>query len=43
MRDSGGPVDPSSPASVLQLRPHTTVILDGAAASRLTRRHDIGA
>lgn len=32
-----GPVSASCPASVLQLHPHVTVLLDDAAASRLTR------
>lgn len=32
-----GPVSASCPASVLQLHPHATVLLDPAAASRLTR------
>jgi glucosamine-6-phosphate deaminase len=32
-----GPVSASCPASVLQLHPHATVLLDAAAASRLTR------
>ena len=32
-----GPVSASCPASVLQLHPHVTVLLDQAAASRLDR------
>ena len=32
-----GPVSASCPASVLQLHPHVTVLLDPAAASRLDR------
>jgi len=32
-----GPVSASCPASVLQLHPHVTVLLDPAAAARLTR------
>lgn len=32
-----GPVSASCPASVLQLHPHATVLLDPAAAARLTR------
>jgi len=32
-----GPVSASCPASVLQLHPHATVLLDGAAAGRLQR------
>ena len=33
----GGPVSAPCPASVLQLHPHVTVLLDPAAASRLKR------
>jgi glucosamine-6-phosphate deaminase len=32
-----GPVSASCPASVLQLHPHVTVLLDQPAASRLVR------
>jgi glucosamine-6-phosphate deaminase len=32
-----GPVSASCPASVLQLHPHATVLLDDSAASRLQR------
>jgi glucosamine-6-phosphate deaminase len=32
-----GPLSASCPASVLQLHPHVTVLLDPAAASRLER------
>ena len=32
-----GPVTASCPASALQLHPHVTVLLDGAAAGRLQR------
>jgi glucosamine-6-phosphate deaminase len=32
-----GPVSASCPASVLQLHPHATVLLDPPAASRLER------
>jgi glucosamine-6-phosphate deaminase len=32
-----GPLSASCPASVLQLHPHATVVLDDAAAARLTR------
>ena len=32
-----GPVSASCPASVLQMHPHVTVLLDAAAASRLDR------
>lgn len=33
-----GPLTASCPASVLQLHPHVTVLVDPAAASRLARR-----
>ena len=33
-----GPVAASCPASVLQLHPHVSVLLDEGAASRLARR-----
>ena len=32
-----GPLSASCPASVLQLHPHVTVLVDRAAAARLTR------
>ncbi|MFD0484995.1 glucosamine-6-phosphate deaminase [Kineococcus sp. GCM10028916] len=38
-----GPVSASCPASVLQLHPHVTVLLDGPAASDLQHRDDYAA